>query len=112
MARRKQKWMDDGSDSDSSSPLDDPDDAFDPDDPDVAAERELFRNPYAAHRGKKRTREQLHLPHLLSQGHSFAVHAAACRLGILGHQKLHDHDLLGLCFLATRCLTSDFRSTK
>lgn len=59
MARRKQKWMDDGSDSDSSSPLDDPDDAFDADDPDVAAERELFRNPYAAHRGKKRTREQL-----------------------------------------------------
>ncbi|GAA6003180.1 mRNA splicing protein SPP382 [Rhodotorula paludigena] len=59
MARRKQKWMDDGSDSDSSSPLDDPDDAFDPDDPDVAAERELFRNPHAAHRGKKRTREQL-----------------------------------------------------
>ncbi|GAA5970505.1 hypothetical protein JCM21900_003885 [Sporobolomyces salmonicolor] len=61
MARRKQQWMDDEDSSDDSddNTLDDPDDPFDPDDPDQAAERELFRNPYGAARGKKRTRDQL-----------------------------------------------------
>ncbi|GAA5873977.1 hypothetical protein JCM1840_006108 [Sporobolomyces johnsonii] len=61
MPRRKEQWMDDDDSSGDSddTPLDDPDDPFDPDDPDQAAERELFRNPYGAARGKKRTRDQL-----------------------------------------------------
>ncbi|BGP14518.1 hypothetical protein JCM10213v2_002467 [Rhodosporidiobolus nylandii] len=57
MARRKNQFMDDGSDSDSQSDNDLQDDSFDPDDPDEAAANELFRNPYG--RGKKRTRDQL-----------------------------------------------------
>ena len=60
MARRKSKWMDDGSSSEGDSDDAAADDSYyDPHDPDVAAERELFRNPYGHHgRGKKRTREQ------------------------------------------------------
>ena len=57
MARRKSKWMDDGSSSEGGSDDVADDSYYDPHDPDVAAERELFRNPYG--RGKKRTREQL-----------------------------------------------------
>lgn len=57
MARRKQKWIeDDGSDSSSASDVDD-DPSLDINDPDIAAERELFANPYGR-RGKKRTREE------------------------------------------------------
>lgn len=58
MARRKSKWMDDGSSSDGDSDDVNDDSYYDPHDPDVAAERELFTNPYGR-RGKKRTREQL-----------------------------------------------------
>ncbi|GAA5976090.1 hypothetical protein JCM10908_005383 [Rhodotorula pacifica] len=62
MARRKSKWMDDGSSSEgdhSDNNLDD-ESYYDPNDPDVAAERELFRNPYGhQQRGKKRTRQEL-----------------------------------------------------
>lgn len=60
MARRKSKLMEDGFSSDSSDnegAADD--DYFDPDDPEVAAERELFQNPYQrgkSTRGKKRNR--------------------------------------------------------
>lgn len=57
MARRKSKWIDDGSSSDGDSDDVNDDSHYDPHDPDVAAERELFRNPYG--RGKKRTRQQL-----------------------------------------------------
>lgn len=58
LARRKSKFLEDDSDSDDSGRgQDDLDDQFDPDDPDTAAERELFRNPYG--RGKKRNREDI-----------------------------------------------------
>lgn len=59
MARRKSKFLDDDDDSSNDSGnegRDDPDEQFDPDDLDVAAERELFRNPYQ--RGKKRARKE------------------------------------------------------
>lgn len=57
MARRKQQWLDDDDSSgDSSAPGDDPDDAFDGRDPDLAAERELFRNPGGY--GRKRNRDE------------------------------------------------------
>lgn len=61
MARRKKQFLDDGSSSSSSDTGagDDVDDHFDANDPDVAAERELFHNPYGRSRGTKRTREQL-----------------------------------------------------
>lgn len=56
--RRKNQFMSDNDSSgDSDGGRDDPDDAFDGDDPDVAAERELFRNPYGG-KGKKRSRDQ------------------------------------------------------
>ncbi|GAA5823151.1 hypothetical protein JCM3770_005562, partial [Rhodotorula araucariae] len=58
MARRKTALLDDGSSSSGSDHGDDPDDRFDPDDPDLAAERELFHNPYGRNRGTKRSREQ------------------------------------------------------
>ncbi|GAA6037203.1 hypothetical protein JCM8097_008617 [Rhodosporidiobolus ruineniae] len=58
MARRKKQLLSDNDSSgESDHHLDHDDDHFDPDDPDQAAERELFRNPYGS-RGKKRTREQ------------------------------------------------------
>lgn len=51
--------MSDGDSSgDSSGRGDDANDQFDPDDEDAAAERELFKNPYATGRGKKRTRDE------------------------------------------------------
>jgi len=59
MARRKQQWLDDDDSSgESSGPGDDRDDAFDPGDPDLAAERDLFRNPGGGAYGKKRNRDE------------------------------------------------------
>jgi hypothetical protein len=57
--RRKNKFMSDNDSSGDSSNEggDDPNDAFDPDDPDAAAERELFRNPYGSSSGRKRHRD-------------------------------------------------------
>lgn len=60
MARRKSQYLDDGSSSsgDDSTHAGDDDNYLDSNDPDVAAERELFRNPYGAGRGRKRTRQE------------------------------------------------------
>ncbi|GAA5884433.1 hypothetical protein JCM6882_005250 [Rhodosporidiobolus microsporus] len=61
MARRKNQFMDDGSDSStpSDNDNDDHDPPFDPTDPDEAAAAELFHNPYGhGRRGKKRSREE------------------------------------------------------
>lgn len=57
MARRKRQMLDD-SDSDSNSSNNDfDDDSFDPNDPDVKAERDLFKNPYKHKRRKKNGKE-------------------------------------------------------
>ncbi|KAI5479686.1 tuftelin-interacting protein 11 [Pseudohyphozyma bogoriensis] len=59
MARRKKAFLSDGSDSDNSNNSGPDDESyFDSNDPDVAAERDLFRNPYArGAKGRKRRRD-------------------------------------------------------